>query len=88
MRTRDPIPLPQRLRLLCAAKRVERIGGDAGAVLVQIVVSSECVVVCAESGFAEGERFTWLAPIARARLSSSRAPAKSRAMAPVTPSLG
>jgi hypothetical protein len=26
---REPIPLSQRLRLLCAAKRVERAGGDA-----------------------------------------------------------
>lgn len=26
--TRDPIPLPHRLRLLCAAKRVERVGGE------------------------------------------------------------
>jgi hypothetical protein len=54
----DPIPLPQRLHLLCAAKHVERIGSDAGAVLGQIVVSSECDVVCAESGFPQGERFT------------------------------
>src|SRR5262249_32342888 len=45
VRTRDPIPLPQRLGLLCAAKGVERVGSAAGAVVGQIVVSSECDVV-------------------------------------------
>jgi hypothetical protein len=33
VRTHYTIPLAQRLRLLCAAKRVERVGGYAGAVL-------------------------------------------------------
>jgi hypothetical protein len=32
LRPREPILLPQRLRLLCAAKRVERVSSDAGAV--------------------------------------------------------
>jgi hypothetical protein len=32
LRPRDPILLPQRLRLISAAKGVERVGGDAGAV--------------------------------------------------------
>ena len=32
LKLREPIPLPQRLRLLCAAKRVERVGSDAGGV--------------------------------------------------------
>ena len=71
-------PLPQGIRLLCAAKRVERIGSDAGAVLGQIVVSSDCDVVCAKKRFSPVVSASrWLAPIARARLRSSRAPAKS-----------
>jgi hypothetical protein len=47
---RDPIPLPQRLRVLCAAKRVKRGGGDAGAVLGQGVSrprALSCVRPCA-----------------------------------------
>src|SRR5262245_34268626 len=61
VRLRDPIPLPQPLRLLCAAKRVERVSGDAGAVLCPRVVSSTNLVVCGKRGFAEGERFRRLA---------------------------
>jgi hypothetical protein len=53
--------LPQRLRLLCAARRVERVGGDAGAVLGPGVIPSKNLVVHGERGFAEGERFGWLA---------------------------
>jgi len=37
-RLREPILLPQRLRVLAAAKRVERVGGDAGVVFGPIVV--------------------------------------------------
>src|SRR5262245_49888601 len=49
LRLRDPIPLPQRLRLLGATKRVERVGGDAGAVLGPIVIPSKNLVVSGES---------------------------------------
>src|SRR4029077_1405757 len=35
VRTREAIPLPQRLRLLCAAKRIERVGSDRALSLVQ-----------------------------------------------------
>src|SRR5262249_25146206 len=55
------LPLPQPLRLLCAAERVECIGSDAGAVLSPGMVSSKSLVVCGKRGFAEGERFRWLA---------------------------
>ena len=54
LRGRDPIPLPQRLRLLCAAKRVERVGSDAGAVLGPGVVQAKQLGVSSESGLAEG----------------------------------
>src|SRR5262249_36819586 len=57
VRLRDPIPLPQRLRLLCAAKRVERVGSDAGAILGPGVIPSENLFVCGEGCFAESERF-------------------------------
>jgi len=40
---RDAIRLPQRLRLLCTAKRIERVGSDAGAALGPGVVSSQCL---------------------------------------------
>ena len=53
LRLRDPIPLPQRLRLLGAAKRVERVGSDAGAVLGPGVVPSKGLVVGGEGGLAE-----------------------------------
>ena len=49
------IPLPQLLRLLCASKRVERIGGDAGAVFGPGVMASKKLFVGGERGFAEGE---------------------------------
>src|SRR5215831_18478549 len=58
---RDPIPLPQRLRLLRAAKRVERVGSDAGAVLGPGVVPSQHLVVSSQSGLAKSERFGRLA---------------------------
>ena len=45
IRTRDPVPLPQRLRVLGAAKRVEGVGNDAGAVLGPRVVRSKSLVV-------------------------------------------
>ena len=45
---REPIPLPQRLRLLGAAERVERVGGDAGAVLGPAVVPTKSLVVSGE----------------------------------------
>jgi hypothetical protein len=61
IRTRDPIPLSQRLRLLSAAKRVERVSSDAGAVLGEGVITSESLVVCGEGGLAESERFGRLA---------------------------
>jgi len=41
VRTRYSILLPQRVRLLSAAKRVERVGSDAGAVLGPAVVQAE-----------------------------------------------
>ena len=47
---------PQRLRLLGAAKRVERIGGHAGAVLGPGVVGSETFHLCGERGLAQRER--------------------------------
>ena len=55
LRGRDPIPLPQRLRLLCTAKRVERVGSDAGAVLGPGVVQAKQLGVSSESGLAEGK---------------------------------
>jgi hypothetical protein len=58
VRTRNPIPLPQRLRLLGAAKRIERSDTDARAVLGPSVVSSEDLVRGGEGGLAEGERFS------------------------------
>ena len=63
LRGRDPIPLPQRLRLLGAAKRVERVGSDAGAVLGPGVVQAKKLGVGSESGLAEGERFGRLAAV-------------------------
>ena len=52
LKSREPIPLPQRLRLLRAAKRVERVGSDAGAVLRPGVVSSKNLVMVGKSLFA------------------------------------
>jgi hypothetical protein len=57
LRTREPISLPQRLRLLGAAKRIERVGGDAGAVFGPGVVPSKSLLVGSESGLSKGERF-------------------------------
>ena len=54
---REPIPLPQRLCLLCAPKRIERVGSDAGAVLGPRVIASKNFVMSSESGFAKSERF-------------------------------
>src|SRR5262249_58778071 len=58
LRTREPISLPQHRRLLCAAKRVERVGGDAGAILGPGMVASENLVVSSESALAKSERFS------------------------------
>ena len=55
---REPILLPQRLRLLGAAKRIERVGSDAGAVLGPRVIASKNFVMGSESGFAMSERFS------------------------------
>lgn len=52
---RQPIPLPQRLRLLCAAKRVERVGSDAGAILGLCLSWSEELAVIRESRLGESE---------------------------------
>jgi hypothetical protein len=52
-----PIPLPQRLRLVGAAKHVECGGSEAGAILGPGVIPSKNLVVCGESGLAERERF-------------------------------
>jgi hypothetical protein len=41
IRTRDPVLLPHRLRVLSAAKRVEGVGSDAGAVLGPGVVQAK-----------------------------------------------
>src|SRR5262249_34027706 len=57
IRTRHPIPLPQPLRLVCAAKRVEGVGGDAGAGLGQRVILSKSLVVCGKRGLTKGQRF-------------------------------
>ena len=58
---REPISLPQRRRLLGAAKRVERIGSDAGAILGRGVAPSKNLVVYSEGGFVKSERFGRLA---------------------------
>jgi hypothetical protein len=55
------MPLPHRLRLLWAAKRVERVGGDAGAVLCPRVVMSQSLVMAGKSFLAERERFVRMA---------------------------
>ena len=57
LRLCDPVPLPQRLRLLCAAKRVERIGGDAGAVLGPGMIFTKNFAMRSEGIFAERQRF-------------------------------
>jgi hypothetical protein len=54
---RDPISLPQRLRLVRAVKRIERVGSDAGAILGPRVVSSKNLIVSSESVLAKSERF-------------------------------
>jgi hypothetical protein len=46
---RDPIPLPQRFRLLRAAKRIERVGCDPGAGLRQRVVWPKSLVMVGKS---------------------------------------
>ena len=53
LRLRDPIPLPQRLRFLGAAERVERVGGGASAVLGPGVVATKGLVVRGEGGLAK-----------------------------------
>ena len=55
--TLEPKPLPQRLRLVRAAKGVERVGGDAGAVFSPGVVWAERLVVGDEGGLAESQSF-------------------------------
>ena len=56
LKLREPVPLPQRLRLLGAAKRVERVGGDAGAVLrSEAWLYSGSGLMGRERGLAEGE---------------------------------
>jgi hypothetical protein len=47
----------QSLRLFCATKRVERVGGDAGTVLGPGVIPSKNLVMSSESGLAKSERF-------------------------------
>jgi hypothetical protein len=54
---RDPIPLPQRLRLLCATKRVERVGSDKGAVLCRTVVWPQNLIIMGKSFLAERKCF-------------------------------
>src|SRR5262249_12946433 len=57
VRLRDPIPLPQPLRLLCAAKRFERVGGHAGAVLGPRVVASRDHIEIGQRRLREGESY-------------------------------
>jgi hypothetical protein len=52
---RDSIPLPHRFRLLCAAKHVERVGGDAGAILRPGMVQAGACHVVRKRGFGEGQ---------------------------------
>src|SRR5262249_23765975 len=53
---RDLIPFPQRLRLLCAAKRVERFGSDVGSLTGEGVLPSKAVEVRGESRLAKTKR--------------------------------
>jgi hypothetical protein len=64
-RTRDPIPLPQRLRLLCAAKRVGRVGSDAALSLVQEWFGP-ILVVSSHGHLTKGQRFVGC-PLMRSR---------------------
>jgi hypothetical protein len=59
LRRREPIPRPQRLRLLGAAKRVECIGGGAGAVSGPSVVPSKHLLVTSESAMGKDKRPGW-----------------------------
>jgi hypothetical protein len=76
LRLREPIPLPQRLSLFHPAKRVERVGSDAGAILGPGVIPSKNLVVGGEGGVAERQRFGRVAvhPLAAQYGSAAHAP--------------